>query len=55
MCALFEAVVNLLKHGLAASFKNRQHDALEGVFVSCLDGPLHCFRCCSTNGVCRVL
>lgn len=55
LCALFEAVIDLLKHGLAASFKKRQHDALEGIFVGCLYGPLHRFRCCSTNGVRCVL
>lgn len=55
LCALFKAVVDLLKHGLAASLKHRQHNALEGVFVCCLNGSLHCFSCRSTNGVCCVL
>lgn len=55
LCSLFEAVINLLKHGLAASLKNRQHNALESIFIGCLDGPLHRFSCCSTNCISRVL
>ena len=55
LCPLFKAVVDLLKHGLAAPLENRQHDALEGVFIGCLDGPLHRFGCCASNCVCRVL
>lgn len=31
--SLFEAVIDLLKHGLAPSLKHGQHDALEGLFV----------------------
>lgn len=55
LCALFETVVDLLKHGLAASFKNRQHNALEGVLVGRLNGPLHRFSRCPTNGIRRIL
>lgn len=55
LCALFETVVDLLKHGLAASLKDRQHNALEGVFVGRLNGPLHGFGCCPTDGVGGVL
>lgn len=55
LCSLLEAVIDLLKHGLAASLKNRQHNALEGIFICCLDGTLHCFSCCSTNRICCVL
>lgn len=53
--ALFEAVIDLLKHGLAASLKHRKHNALERLFVRRLDGPLHGFGGGSTNGICRVL
>lgn len=55
MCALFEAVVDLLKHGLAASLEHGQHDTLEGVLVRRLYGPLHGFGRCPTNGIRRVL
>lgn len=55
LSALFEAVIDLLKHGLAASFKDGQHDALERVFVGCLDWALHRFGCCSTDCICSVL
>lgn len=55
LCSLLEAVVDLLKHGLTASLKNRQHNALEGIFICCLDGTLHRFSCCSTNRISGVL
>lgn len=55
MRALFEAVVDLLEHGLAASLKDGQHDALEGVLVGRLDGPLHGFSRRPADGVCCVL
>lgn len=55
LCALFKAVVDLLEHGLAASLEHGQHDALEGVLVRRLNGSLHRFGRCSTNGVRRVL
>lgn len=53
--ALLEAVVDLLEHGLAAPLKDRQHDALEGVFVGGLNGPLHGFRRRPADGVRGVL
>lgn len=55
LCALFKTVVDLLEHGLAAALEHGQHDALEGVLVRCLNGPLHRLGRRSTNGVCRVL
>lgn len=53
--ALFEAVVDLLEHGLAASLKDGQHDALEGVLVGGLDGPLHGFGRRPADGIRCVL
>lgn len=55
LCALLEAVVDLLEHGLAATLKDGQHDALEGVLVGGLDGPLHGFSRRPADGVCCVL
>lgn len=55
LCALFETVVDLLEHGLAASLEDRQHDALEGVLVGGLDGPLHGFSRRPADGVRCVL
>lgn len=49
--ALFEAVVDLLKHGLTASFKDWQDRVLESVFVSHLDGSLYRFGGCSTDRI----
>lgn len=53
--SLFKAVIYLLKHGLAATLKHREHNALEGVFVGRLDGTLHGFSCGSAYGVSSVL
>lgn len=53
--SLFKAVIYLLKHGLAATLKHRENNALEGVFVGCLDRTLHGFGCSSANGISSVL
>lgn len=55
MGSLFEAVVDLLEHGLAPTLKHRQHDALECLLVGGLDGALHGLSCCAPNGVSGVL
>lgn len=55
LSSLLETVIDLLKHGLAAALKHRQHDALEGVFVGCLDGSLHGLGCRSADCIRRVL
>lgn len=55
MGSLFEAVIDLLKHGLAASLKHGKHNALEGLFVCCLNGALHGLGSSTTNGICSVL
>lgn len=55
MGSLFEAVIDLLKHGLAASLKHGQYDALEGLFVSRLDGTLHGLRSSTTDSIRSVL
>lgn len=53
--SLFKAVIYLLKHGLASTLKHGEHNALEGVFVGCLDGTLHGFSRSSANGISSVL
>lgn len=53
--SLFEAVINLLKHGLTASLKHGQDDALERLFVGCLDRSLHGLGSGTANGICSVL
>lgn len=53
--SLFEAVVNLLKHGLTASLKHRQDDAQEGLFVGCLDRALHGLSSSTAKSICSVL
>lgn len=53
--SLFEAVIDLLKHGLAASLKHGQHDALEGLFVGRLDGALHGLCSSTTDSIRSVL
>lgn len=53
--SLFKAVIYLLEHGLTAALKHRKHNALEGVFVGCLDRTLHGFGCSSANSVGSVL
>lgn len=55
MGSLFKAVIDLLEHGLAATLEYREHNALEGIFVGCLDGALHGLSCCSTNSICSIL
>lgn len=53
--SLFKAVIYLLKHGLAATLEHRENNALESVFVGCLDRTLHGFSCGSANGISSVL
>lgn len=53
--SLFKAVIYLLKHGLTATLKHGENNALEGVFVGCLYRPLHGFGCGSPNGIGSVL